>query len=494
MSTIRRAFVMASVEQYLALVINVTVVATMARLLTPEAVGLAVTATGIVAIALSLREFVTPEFLIQRPEIDEWDMRTSVTLLFAVTGLVAAGVMAAAGALSRFYSSPDLNVFLLLAILSALAEVISQPIIAVMRREMAFGILANIRTVALMVSAVTTITLAWQGFGYVSYGWGMLASAMTLAALASAVSTHSLASILRPSLASWREVAAFGRFKGASQAVDRIYESLPQLILGKIVSMSSVGLFNRANTICGIPDRIIMSAFYAMAFPALASSVREGQNIKQSYLSTLSYLSVLYWPGLLLIAITARPIVHVILGPQWDEAVHLVRILAVAAVFWFAVIVTNPLLLALGCNRDAFLSSLISRCLAAVAICTASTYGVTAMALSQFISLPVQMLIAFYFVRRNLHYGATELVSALIPSVVVTLFSIAFPLGMLAANDWQSDFNAFQFMTILLLAGISWMAGLFVARHPFLVEVRIIGQAALNIIVRARRHFPALGA
>jgi fumarate reductase subunit D len=116
------------------------------------------------------------------------------------------------------------------------------------------------------------------------------------------------------------------------------------------------------------------------------------------------------------------------------------------------------------------------------------------MALSQFISLPVQMLIAFYFVRRNLHYGATELVSALIPSVVVTLFSIAFPLGMLAANDWQSDFNAFQFMTILLLAGISWMAGLFVARHPFLVEVRIIGQAALNIIVRARRHFPALGA
>jgi O-antigen/teichoic acid export membrane protein len=494
MSTIRRAFVLASVEQYLALVINVTVVATMARLLTPEAVGLAVTATGIVAIALSLREFVTPEFLIQRPEINERDLRTSVTLLFIVTALVAVCVMAAAGPLSLFYSSPDLNVFLLLAILSALAEVISQPIIAVLRREMAFGILANIRTVALMVSAVTTITLAWLGFGYVSYGWGMLASAMTLAALASAVSTHSLASILRPSLASWQEVAAFGRFKGASQAVDRIYESLPQLILGKIVSMSSVGLFNRANTICGIPDRIIMSAFYAMAFPALASSMREGRNIKQSYLGTLSYLSVLYWPGLIMIAITAQPIVHAILGPKWDEAVPIVRILALAAVFWFAVIVTNPLLLALGCNRDAFLSSLISRCLAALAICTASTYGVTAMALSQFISLPIQMLVALYFVRRNLNYGIGDLISALIPSVAVTLFSIACPLAMLAVNGWQSNFSAFEFMTILLLAGIGWLAGLLIVQHPFLAEVKIIAQAALNIVIRARRRFPVLGA
>ena len=39
MNTARRAFVIASIEQYLALLINVVVVATMARLLTPDAAG-----------------------------------------------------------------------------------------------------------------------------------------------------------------------------------------------------------------------------------------------------------------------------------------------------------------------------------------------------------------------------------------------------------------------------------------------------------------------
>lgn len=494
MSTARRAFVMSSIEQYLALGINVTVVATMARVLTPDSIGHAVTGIGIGAILLSLREFVTPEFLIQKENIDEKDLQTSFTTFLIITVLIAVALLALAPRIAAFYSSPELPLFLFLVMLSALADAFSQPIIAVLRRNMEFGTLANIRTASLLVSALSTIGLGLHGYGYLSYAWGMLASAVTLTVLTAWVSPYSLARMCRPNLASWKEVCTFGVYKGASQAIDRFYENVPQLILGKVMSMTSVGLYNRANTICGIPDRIIMSAFYAMAFPALAASMRAGDDIKWAYLRTLSYLSVLYIPGVLMIALTADPIVHLVLGPQWEEVILLVRLLAAAAVFWFAVIVTNPLLLALGQNRDAFLSSLVSRSLAAVILCTASMYGVVAMALSQFISLPAQLLIAIYFARKHLAFTLADLIRAVFPSLLVTLFSLTIPVALLIENNGNTDVGIMRFAFTLATAMLGWLAGLMILKHPFLDEVHLILRWISTTGSRLRQRFPAEGA
>ncbi|RWX80899.1 sugar transporter [Neorhizobium lilium] len=493
MSTPRRAFIMSSIEQYLAMVINVSVIATMARILTPDEVGHAVTGIGIGAIALSLREFVTPEFLIQKKDIDRQDLSTSFTLLSGITIFVGLAVFAVSGEISRLYGSPELVLFLLLFLLSAVAETISLPVIAVLRRNMSFGALANMRTVALIVYAVVTITLGFLGFGFVSYAWGTLANAMVLACMTAYAAPYPISSMCRISVAGWRNVVAFGRFKGASQAIDRIYETVPQLILGKIISMSSVGLYNRANTICSIPDRLIMSAFYAMAFPALAAGVRDGRDIKQAYLDTLSYLSGIYWPGVLLIALTAEPIVNLVLGPQWHEAILIVRLLAGAAVFWFAVIGINPLLLALGQNRDAFLSSFICRSIAAALLCTASLHGILAMALSQFVAMPAQMIISLYFARRHLRFTFAELWGAIAPSMLVTSCSMAGPLAMLVANHGNADTNLPQLAATLVLAAAGWFPGLMLANHPLLVEVRLVFKTLLSLAPWLRRNSATTG-
>ena len=466
----------------------------MARLLTTDGIGHMVTGIGIGAVALSIREFATPEFLIQGQTLTLKDIRTAFTLLAAITLCVAVCVMAAAPWIARFYAFPELPFFLALVLLSSVAEIISLPIIAILRRNMAFGRLANIRTISLLASAVATISLGYLGVGYMSYAWGMLAGAVSLAALAVAASPYRLLSICRPSLASHRQAIAFGRYKGASQLIDRIYETLPQLLLGKIISMSSVGLFNRANTVCGIPDRIIMSAFYAMAFPALSASMREGRDIRQAYLQTLAYISCLYWPGVLLIAVTAEPIVHLVLGSQWHETIHLVRILSVASVFWFAVIVTNPLLLALGENRDAFHSSLICRGVATIMLCVASVHGVTAMALSQFASLSIQMVISLAFAKRHLHFTLSELWSAILPSIIVTTCAMTGPLVLVIAKGWFSGMGLGALTATCLLAAAGWLPGLIIARHPFLGEIRLLAIRLVCALPWLRRRFSTLGA
>jgi O-antigen/teichoic acid export membrane protein len=490
---VRRAYVMASLEQYLVLLINLLVLATMARILTPGEIGEAVTGLAVAVVAFSAREFVTPEFLIQRPTVDEEALRTALTLQLLVNAAIGAALFGASDLISRFYATPDLSFFLLLVAVAGFAEASAQPVVAILRRDMTFGTLAGIRIAVSLANGATTISLGLIGFGPISFAWGLLAGSVTLAALALALAPFAVFPALRPSLSAWREVLNFGVFKGAALVVERIQETVPQLILGRIASMTSVALYNRANALCGIPDRLIMSAFHSMAFPALANRVRDGHDIEKTYLGVLAYLSVLYWPGVMLVSLLAPSIVRVVLGPQWDEAVPVVRLLALSAVLWLPVIVTGPLLLALGQNRDAFLTSLISRVLAAAILCTASLYGVIAMALSQFIALPLQTLIALAFVHRHLPFSVRGLLAALAPGVVVTGFALVGPAAVVVLYA-QHEPSLLQFALALPLAGGGWLLGLHVTRHPFLAEFHLVLGVGRSHARKLRQFIAASGA
>src|SRR4026208_2530883 len=93
-SVVRRAFAMAAGEQYLRLLINFVLIATISRLLTPSEFGVSVIGTGMIAIALRLREFATSDLVIQLQKVARDDVRTSFTLAFLLTVLITVAMFA----------------------------------------------------------------------------------------------------------------------------------------------------------------------------------------------------------------------------------------------------------------------------------------------------------------------------------------------------------------------------------------------------------------
>jgi O-antigen/teichoic acid export membrane protein len=208
-----------------------------------------------------------------------------------------------------------------------------------------------------------------------------------------------------PSLGSLAAVADFGRYKGATNVVDRAYDALPQIVLGSIMSAPSVGKYSRAVTISNLADRLVLAPIFTVAFPALAAAVRENLDIRGSYLRALSLITVVYWPALVMLAVLTTPIANLLLGEGWEEVIPVARLLALSAVFWFPVILTYPMLIGFGANRTAFTFNIVSRSIAAAILCVAGTFGLMAIAYSQFISLPLQMMLALFYVRRYVSFG-----------------------------------------------------------------------------------------
>ncbi len=474
MSGIRRALLLTTSAQYFGMAVQFALMAAVSRLLTPGEVGVSVVGTWIIAVAFSLREFATSDFLVQRKEVTREDVRTSFTLLLGLTALIAAAIFALASSIAGYYRQDGLSRFLCVIAAAAFLEVIQFPIIALLRREMAFGTLALISMASVTISAIVTLTLAALGFSYMSIAWAWLGGAATTTVIALYLRPHLW--IFRPSLSSWRACLTFGSYNGATILLQKVYEALPQLVLGRILPLSAVGLYNRANLVCGIAERIILSQVFSVAMPAFAAMARQGHSVKQPYLRAISYITVIHWPAAVVLALLAHPIVMLVLGRQWISIVPLVQIMSVAYLFFTPVTLTGQVLVALGAIRHNFISSLIARPITVLVLCIASFFGLTALAASQFLVVPFQLYMVLHFIRLHVPFRWDELAAAVWKSALVTACSAAGPVAVMAVAGFRSNLSIGGAVVGGLLAVICWAGGVWVTRHPMLIEIqRVFG-------------------
>ena len=277
-----------------------------------------------------------------------------------------------------------------------------------------------------------------------------------------------------PCLEEWRGIVTFGGFASATAILNILYVSLPQLLLGRLSGLDAAGLYNRATVLCQLPDRLIVGAFQPVIFPAFAAQVRAGGDLKVAYLKALSLLSAVHWPALLVIAVLAEPAVRIVLGPQWDACAPLLRIMAIASLVMTPSSLTYPVLVASGRIRDTLVSSLIVLPASAVAVIVAAPYGMETLAWSMFATLPFQMGVALWFIRRQIDFAWTELFRSIWKSGIVAGFATVAPLILVAMQGLSPHPSIATLVAVFTGAAFGWLVGLVVTGHQLLGELRMV--------------------
>jgi O-antigen/teichoic acid export membrane protein len=349
-------------------------------------------------------------------------------------------------------------------LLNALASVPA----ALLRREMAFGPLAVINTIGLLVNIVATVAFIWLGFGYLSLAFASFAA--TAASAAGTILYRRQFWIYQPSLARWRDVGTFCGIASVTALFNNFSAVLPQILLGRLTGFDAAALYTRAMTLCQLPDRAVVSALQPVIFPAFAAEARTG-DLRAAYLKTLTLLSAVQWPVLVCLAIMAEPVVHLLLGPQWTAAAPVLRLLALAYMAMMPASLTYPTLVALGRVKDTLTASLITLPLGIAAIVIAAPYGVMAMAGSMLFSWPLQVVVSMLFISRAAHVALRDIGLALWKSIPVSVTTALAPLAIAFSNGWRPDLPLPMLAFAISGAVAGWLAGLMLTRHPLLGEL-----------------------
>jgi O-antigen/teichoic acid export membrane protein len=212
-----------------------------------------------------------------------------------------------------------------------------------------------------------------------------------------------------------------------------------------------------------------------VALPAFSQQVRDGQAPKASYLKVLGLITAAQWPALVTLILLAEPIVRVLLGPQWNGVVRVLQILAGALFFSFPIALQYPTLVALGAVRIVPVTILAQSVVSIGVLALAAPFGLDALAFSTFAIIPLGSLLSLAVVRHFLKFDWLELAATTARSAVATLTCALGPLAMMLTTGGLRALSIPLAMVAGALAGIGWIAGLWLTSHPLLQEMMWLG-------------------
>jgi O-antigen/teichoic acid export membrane protein len=480
MNSVQRSIFFSAVERYASLVLFFISTAVLARLLTPKEFGVYAVVGAITSVVgVSSQEFGGANYLIQKSSLSEGNVRTAFTITLGLSIAIGLALYLLGDVFGSLFGADDLKAGIAVASLNFAITPFSMTIIALLRRNMQFGIIAMGNLAGSFAIVAVSVALAVMGYSFLAPIWGMVAGSAVQAAYLMMAGCDDLR-IFRPSLAGYPEVVRFGLYSSGVVLINVLYNSAPQLFLARVLDFTAVGLYSRAVNVTQVFDKLVIQVISPVIMPAIFAQTNAGADLKRIYLNAICLLTIVQWPFLILMAVMAKPIIFLWLGPSWLEVVPLVRLLCVAYLSLFAACLTYPVLVAAGSVRDALISSLISLPPSLLLILAASFFGVEAVAASALLTLPFQAAVAIYFVSYHLELRPIDIVRATRKSGVVALCTGA-TVAICA--------SLIEYDVIGPLAGIfcafgaaagAWLAAVVAVQHPLLPTLKTAADGVLS--------------
>jgi O-antigen/teichoic acid export membrane protein len=352
-------------------------------------------------------------------------------------------------------------------------------------REMKFGLLSIIEIIITALGVIVTLGLALGGYGALSVAWaGLLQSA-----IASALVVYFRPDywVFAPCLKDWRAIIHFGGFTSVGFVLSRSYELFISTICSTMLSLAALGKFNRATMICDLPLKGLLSGVVPIALPALALEQRNGRCMKESFFNAISFITAILWPALIFVMLFAQPIVHVMLGSNWESVIPLVPIIAAAGLTSFPSFLTYPILVVAGDVTKTVVAQTISFPLCALIMMAAASTSLEAFAWSLILTTFIQNGVSLIYIRKSVGFEWHELFSSLKSSAALTLASSIVPICVIAFAARHGEVTILDAVIGGIGAGLGFVTGLLHMQHPLSPHAREALNALIKILKSGRQ-------
>jgi len=310
---------------YAALVSLLTAVV-MPHFLAPEAYGLAAMSAILFTLGNMFKDFGMTSALMRRGTISQEEVSFLFWFNLLTTIVLAALLAASSPFVADFFHQPIVAQVMLLSLIGFVLTGVSLQHRMLLSRDLRFTDLAVIDSVAITVQFVATLVLAIKGYGV----WAIVIGTICNAAVNS---------ILCLALARWKpgpprmvddakSIFAFGANTSIYSLSVFVSVNIMAVMIGRQASVSELGQYNRANALLSLPLNNLVEPLAQVALPVLARLRPYPTAYRDAYLQFLTRLNLVVIPASIFLIAAGRPLVTAALGPNWQQAGHLLMLLA----------------------------------------------------------------------------------------------------------------------------------------------------------------------
>ena len=342
---------------------------------------------------------------------------------------------------------------------------------AMLTRNLEFKKPAIINLTSAFVGAAVALTMALGGYGVWTLVFAPVAIFWTRA-IALMIGTRFW---VRPSFnfKGAGNIFAFGTTMLASHGFWIVQSQVDIFIAGRAFENHTLGLYAEALFLTQIFAAKFVPPLNEVAFPAYARLQNDRVALSAGFLKAVRLIMLISCPFYLGMAVTAGPLVEVVMGPKWVEASPLVAVLALAMPVMTLQILFHPALNALGLPQITLRNSIFGAVLMPTVYFYAVQYGPVGLAWGWLVAFPVLLGVTVYQAKPHIGFTVGELVAAVLPGL-----SAALAMG---AVVWLVDqilppLPVLPHLAILVATGAMVYTGLlwFAARATFMEVVNLV--------------------
>jgi lipopolysaccharide exporter len=300
----------------------------LARLLDPNAFGL----FSLISIALGVSEATTQTgvnvTIIQSKRSMQYFVDTAWVIAI-IRGLLIGSLMTLLGlGMSRFYQQPELFLLIGLASLVPVIKGFINPSIVLMQKELNFFADSGYRFTLVVIESILAVLLALALKSVLA-----LVLALIGAALLEVVISFLFFSV-KPQFHYVRSSGAL-IFKNAkwlsfSTLLIYLHENLDNVMVGKLTSTYALGVYHNAYGLGHKANYDVARAANHSTFPIFAKLADQPNRSLRAFMKSTAVMTGIMFLGSLPLILLPGFFVTLILGDQWQEAIPIVRWLAMA--------------------------------------------------------------------------------------------------------------------------------------------------------------------
>ncbi len=422
----------------------------LARLLAPDDFG-------VIGIAVMTRMIIErvgisgglKDALIRKDDLEKDQIAAAWT--FEVLRLIVLGgaVAAAAPAIADFFNSDAATpVIRITGLEMALTGMTSIGMVFV-RKELEFRKEFLYRLIPTLASAGVTIWLAFELRSFWALALGHLTQTVLMLVLSYVLAPY----FVRPTwnFRKLKGIAGFAVWTSVSNLIASLTGQIDRFFVGRILGPTGLGLYVVAGRITNLVSVEMINGVARVGFPAFAKIQKNRESVNRNFSQLVSLTSLILIPMTLFTAVWAPEVVGVLLGPQWDDAVGAVRVLAIATPLLALGHMFVTVLRSMG---DAFTAAVVEAVRFVVTVAVAypfiSNYELAGAGYALITGLTVAFVVILVRSRGKLDTGYIELARLLLYSAILSV-------GLFAAIAIR-DVESLNLVGTLLLGAVAFGA------------------------------------
>ncbi len=267
--------------------------------------------------------------IVQRESLTDENIRAAFALSMISGGVTYLALWFAAPFLAHLFHQDSLTAVIRALGLSFPISSLGATAQGLLRREFRFRAVAALEAISFLVAyPIVALALAFTGHDVWSLVWAAIAQSAVVAVGALILRPHSLLPTLRPGNVDG--LFSFGGRVSLLSLLEFLSGSSDTLAVGRYSGPAMLGQYDRASILVALPVQQLATNASEVLLPAVSRIQSDRGRLSSTYEAGLAIFSAVVFPACAVIAVISKPLVRLLLGPQWGLASTLVPLVAVA--------------------------------------------------------------------------------------------------------------------------------------------------------------------